>query len=78
MFADLVLLLNSRLCLFLGKLKSKWIGSFLITKMFSHGAVELDNKKGTKFTINGQKIKIYPGHAESVHEVVEGYHLDEI
>ena len=30
---DLVLLFNSRLFLFLGKLKSKWTGPFLITKV---------------------------------------------
>ena len=30
---DLVLLFNSRLCFFPGKLKSKWIGPFLITKV---------------------------------------------
>ena len=29
------------------------------------------------FTINKQWIKIYLGHAESVHEEVEAYHLDE-
>lgn len=39
---DLVLLFNSRLHLFLGKLKSKWIGSFLITKVFLDGIVELE------------------------------------
>ena len=40
------------------KLKSKWPGPFLITKVFSHGAVELENKKGAKFTVNGQRIEI--------------------
>ena len=40
---DLVLLFNSRLHLFLGKLKSKWTGPFLITKVFPHGEVELEN-----------------------------------
>ena len=34
---DLVLLFNSRLCLFPSKLKSKWMGPFLITKVFPHG-----------------------------------------
>ncbi|XP_015081337.1 uncharacterized protein LOC107024942 [Solanum pennellii] len=40
---DLVLLFNSRLRLFLGKLKSKWTGPFLIIEVFPHGAVELEN-----------------------------------
>ncbi|XP_015075344.1 uncharacterized protein LOC107019335 [Solanum pennellii] len=76
--ADLVLLFNSRLHLFLAKLKSKWIGPFLIAKVFPRGAFELENKEGAKFTVNGQNVKIYLGHAESVHEVVEAYILDEV
>ena len=47
-------------------------------KVFSPGAVEFENKKGAKFIVNGQRIKIYLGHADSVHEVVEAYHLDEV
>ncbi|XP_022640513.1 uncharacterized protein LOC111242276 [Vigna radiata var. radiata] len=38
-----VLLFNSRLKLFLGKLKSKWSGPFVIKHVFSNGAVELEN-----------------------------------
>ena len=75
---DLVLLFNSRLRFFMGKLKSKWTGLFLITKLFPYGAIELENKEGMKFAVNGQRIKIYLGHAESAHEVVEVYHLDEV
>ena len=55
---DLVFLLNSRLCLFLGKKKSKWTGPFLITKVFQLGAVELENKEGAKLIVKGQRIKI--------------------
>ena len=36
-----VLLFNSRLRLFLGKLKSKWFGPFIIQEMKPYGAVEL-------------------------------------
>jgi len=36
-----VLLFNSRLCLFPGKLKSKWSGPFQVVRMTNHGAVEL-------------------------------------
>ena len=64
--------------MFLGKLKSKWTGPFLISKVFLHGAVELENKEGARFTINGQRIKIRLGHAESTHEMVEAYYLDEV
>ena len=41
---DLVLLFNSRLRLFPGKLKSKWTGPNLVTQLFPHGAVELETK----------------------------------
>ena len=36
MVGDLVLLFNSRLRLFLGKLKSKWSDPYLVTQLFPH------------------------------------------
>ncbi|WMV49904.1 hypothetical protein MTR67_043289 [Solanum verrucosum] len=75
---DLVLLFNYRLRLFPGKLKSKWTKTFLLTKVLPHGAVELENTDGTRFVINGQRIKIYLGNAEIVQEVIETYNLDEV
>lgn len=39
--SDLVLLYNSRLCLFPGKLKSKWSGPFTVVTIFQHGEIEL-------------------------------------
>ena len=75
---DLVLLFNSRLRFFLGKLKSKCTGPFLVTKVFPHGAVELENKEGARFTVNRQRIKVYLGPSDSAHEVVESYYLDEV
>ena len=57
--SDLVLLFNSRLRLFPGKLKSKWTGPFFLTKVLPHGAVELKNSEGTRFMVNGQRIKVY-------------------
>ncbi|WMV55333.1 hypothetical protein MTR67_048718 [Solanum verrucosum] len=38
----------TRLRLFLGKLKSKWTGPFLLTKVLPHGAVELEKSEGTR------------------------------
>ena len=78
MVGDLVLLFNSRLRLFPGKLKSKWTGPYLVTQLFPHGAVELEIKEGVRFKVDGQHIKIYFRHAESVNEVIEAYHLDEV
>ena len=78
MVGDLVFLCNSRLCLFLGKLKSKWTCPHLVTQLFPHEVVELETKEGVRFKVNGQRIKIYFGHAESANEVIEAYHLDEV
>ena len=78
MVGDLVLLFNSRLHLFPGKLKSKWTGSYLVTQLLPHGADKLETKEGVRFKVNGQSIKIYLGHAETTNEVIEAYHLDEV
>ena len=75
MVGDLVLLFNSRMRLFPGKLKSKWTGPYLVNQLFPHRAVELETKEGVRFKVNGQRIKIYFG---STNEVIEAYHLDEV
>nr|GEZ54287.1 reverse transcriptase domain-containing protein [Tanacetum cinerariifolium] len=43
---DQVLLFNSRLKIFTGKLKSRWSGPFTIAKVFSYGTVELSQANG--------------------------------
>ncbi|KAL7617345.1 hypothetical protein Lser_V15G01168 [Lactuca serriola] len=65
-----VLLFNSRLKLFPGKLKSRWDGPFLVKKVFPHGAIELLSKEGTPFKVNGHKepcpeeAKLHEGEAK--------------
>ncbi|PIN08325.1 DNA-directed DNA polymerase [Handroanthus impetiginosus] len=55
-----VLLFNSYLKLFPGKLKSHWSGPFRITQVFPHGAVELENENSrNRFKVNAQRIKHY-------------------
>ena len=56
---DMVLLFNSRLRLFSGKLKSKWSGPFKVTKVLSSGAVEIWSESSGSFTVNGQRLKPY-------------------
>ncbi|XP_056697873.1 uncharacterized protein [Spinacia oleracea] len=56
---DKVLLYNSRLRLFPGKLKSRWSGPFTITEVKEHGAIEVGSENGTKFKVNGQRLKLY-------------------
>jgi hypothetical protein len=53
-----ILLYNSRLHLFPGKLKSRWTGPFIIQSVFPHGAIEIkDPKNGNSFKVNGQRLK---------------------
>jgi len=55
-----VLLYNSRLHLFPGKLKSRWTGPFIIRTVFTHGAIEIeDPKNGNTFKVNGQRLKLF-------------------
>ncbi|KAJ9544907.1 hypothetical protein OSB04_024614 [Centaurea solstitialis] len=56
-----VLLFNTRLRLFPGKLKSKWSGPFIVKEVSSHGAIELQGKDGKTFKVNGQRVKPYLG-----------------
>ena len=53
-----VLLYNSRLHLFPGKLRSRWSGPYLVRTVYPHGAVEVENpKNGDVFKVNGQRLK---------------------
>ena len=54
MVGDLVLLFNSRLRLFSGKIKPKWTGPYLITQLFPHGEIEFEKKEGVRFKVNRQ------------------------
>ncbi|GKB59610.1 reverse transcriptase domain-containing protein [Tanacetum coccineum] len=58
---DQVLLFNSRLKIFLGKLKSRWSGPFTISQVFPYGTVELSQNSRPNFKVNGHRIKHYFG-----------------
>nr|GEW77407.1 reverse transcriptase domain-containing protein [Tanacetum cinerariifolium] len=58
---DQVLLFNSRLKIFSGKLKTRWSGPFTITKFFPYGTVELSQPGGSNFKVNGHRVKHYYG-----------------
>ncbi|XP_016557757.1 uncharacterized protein LOC107857385 [Capsicum annuum] len=51
---DWVLFLNSRLKLFLGKLKSKWSSPFKVNQVYLSGVVELVNEGKSVFKVNGK------------------------
>ncbi|GJZ14534.1 hypothetical protein Tco_0550211 [Tanacetum coccineum] len=58
---DRVLLFNSRLKIFSGKLKSRWSGPFTVAEVFPYGTVELSQPDGPNFKVNGHQIKHYFG-----------------
>ncbi|GJZ93089.1 reverse transcriptase domain-containing protein [Tanacetum coccineum] len=58
---DRVLLFNSRLKIFSGKLKTRWSRPFTITQVFPYGIVELSQNSRPNFKVNGHRIKHYFG-----------------
>nr|GEZ06539.1 reverse transcriptase domain-containing protein [Tanacetum cinerariifolium] len=58
---DRVLLFNSRLNIFLGKMKTHWTGPFTITQVFPYGTIELSQTDRPNFKVNGHRLKHYFG-----------------
>ncbi|GJX36828.1 putative nucleotidyltransferase, ribonuclease H [Tanacetum coccineum] len=58
---DKVLLYNSRLKMYPGKLKSKWSGPNIVKTVYPHGAIEITDRDGVSFKVNGQRLKKYYG-----------------
>ncbi|GJY55258.1 reverse transcriptase domain-containing protein [Tanacetum coccineum] len=56
---DKILLFNSRLRLFPGKLKSIWYRPFSVSKDMKNGAIELYDEDGNEFIVNKQRVKPY-------------------
>jgi len=55
-----VLLYDSRLHLFPGKLKSRWTGPFRIRSISNHGAYDIENLQDGQVTkVNGHRLKAY-------------------
>ncbi|XP_057755866.1 uncharacterized protein LOC130975049 [Arachis stenosperma] len=70
-----VLLYNSRLRFFPGKLKSRWSRPFTIIKVCPYGHVELmEDKTQRTFIANGHRLKHYLG--DSLDERRVSYHLN--
>ncbi|GJY19346.1 reverse transcriptase domain-containing protein [Tanacetum coccineum] len=58
---DRVLLFNSRLKIFSGKLKTRWTGPFTVAQVFSYGTIELSQTDEPNFKVNGHRLKHYFG-----------------
>ncbi|GJX97198.1 hypothetical protein Tco_0352996 [Tanacetum coccineum] len=56
---DKVLLYNSHLKMYTGKLKSKWSGPNTVKTVYPYRVVEIIDKNGCNFKVNGQRLKKY-------------------
>ncbi|GJT74173.1 hypothetical protein Tco_1040898 [Tanacetum coccineum] len=56
-----ILVFNSRLKLFLKKLKSRWYRPYTVSKVFPYGTIEVCGKNGVSFKVNGHRLKRYYG-----------------
>ena len=55
-----VLLYHSRFKLIPSKLRSRWVGPFVVTNVFEHGAIEITREKtGKIFKVNIHRLKPY-------------------
>ena len=75
-----VLLYNSQLHMFPGKLRSRWTGPFVVKVVYPYGAVEIENpENGKSFKVNGQRLKPFLEHfdqQESSEELVDPLYQD--
>ena len=58
---DKVLLCNSRLVIFSGKLKSQWTGSYTVISVTPFGTIGFKSNNGVEFKVNGHILKHYHG-----------------
>nr|GEY66484.1 reverse transcriptase domain-containing protein [Tanacetum cinerariifolium] len=58
---DQVLLFNSRLKIFSGKLKSRWSDPFTISEIYQYGTAKLIHPDGCNFKVNCHRLKHYHG-----------------
>ncbi|XP_049362947.1 uncharacterized protein LOC125827670 [Solanum verrucosum] len=70
---DWVLLYNSRLRLFPGKLKSKWSVPFRVKRVITNGTIEVEGQEGPAFKVNGQCLKLYFGECHEISLIEEVY-----
>jgi hypothetical protein len=70
---DKVFLYHSRLKLFTEKLRSRWIGPFVVSNIFPYGAVEITSLEINKvLKVNGHRLKpFYEGWTTKLTASVE-------
>jgi len=56
---ELVLLFNSRLKPFIGKLRSQWLGPFKVLKVHPYSAIEIGINATDSINVNDSRLKHY-------------------
>ena len=57
---DQVLLYDSKIHLFLGKLKSRWTSPFIVQQAHPNGSIDLHNPNDNRvIKVNGKRVKPY-------------------
>ena len=54
---DKVLIFNSKLKLFPGKLRSRWSGPVIVKSVTPYSAIGVQTENGQDFKVNGQRLK---------------------
>nr|GEV84574.1 reverse transcriptase domain-containing protein [Tanacetum cinerariifolium] len=70
---DQVLLFNSRLKIFSGKLKSRWSGPFTISEIYPYGTAKLIHLDGCNFKVNCHRLQHYHGGDPPPLEIPDDY-----
>nr|GEV78074.1 reverse transcriptase domain-containing protein [Tanacetum cinerariifolium] len=68
---DQVLLFNSRLKIFSGKLKSRWSGPFTIAEVYLYETAKLVHTDGSNFKVNCHRLKHYHGRDAPPVEILD-------
>ncbi|GJT05371.1 hypothetical protein Tco_0839833 [Tanacetum coccineum] len=65
---DKVLIFNSRFKMHPGKLKSKWYSPCVVKTVHPYGTIEIIDKNGVSFKVNGHRLKKYHDGYNNVEE----------
>ena len=69
---DKVLLFNSRVKLFgHGKLRSKWLGPYLVADTSPHGVITIQDNDSNTFKVNGHRLKLFLDHIKALDEEID-------
>lgn len=68
-----MLLYNSRLRHFQGKIKTEFWGWFGVTHGLINGSIEVEGKEGLALKVNGKHLKLSFGEFQEISQITELY-----